>query len=101
MSDSRLPENVDLRWVGTRLMTMTAEIRDVQNRMSVLERRFTVLENRFTALETRIGAMESRLSGIEDRLDGVEQRLTALLAVLVRVAERIDGGTPPANPLTK
>jgi hypothetical protein len=51
MSDDRVPENVNLGWVGTRLMTMTAEIRDLQYRISSLEARFTSLESRITALE--------------------------------------------------
>ena len=89
MSDNRLPENVDLRWVGTRLMTMTAEIRD-------LHQRFGSLEQRFSAIEYRLSALEHRFSAMEARFGGMEERMTAMLAVIVRIAERVDGsGTPP------
>ena len=71
------------RGLGARVLTLTAEVRDLQHRFTALEYRFGALENRFTA-------MEARLSGIEGRLGRVEERMSAMLVVIVRVAERLD-----------
>jgi hypothetical protein len=84
-------EKISLEWLGTRVMTLTAEVRDLRLRFDGLERRFGALESRFTAVEARIGGMETRLSAIENRVGGVEDRMSALLAVMVRIAERLDG----------
>ena len=46
------------RGLGARVLSLTAEVRDLQVR-------FTAMEHRFAALETRFTAMEARLSGIE------------------------------------
>jgi hypothetical protein len=67
-------------------MTLTAEVRDLQVR-------FTAVEHRFAALESRFTAMEARLSGIEGRLGGLDERMSAMLAVIVRIAERLEGPT--------
>lgn len=72
---------------GARVLTLTAEVRDLQHR-------FTAMEHRFTAPESRFTAMESRLSGIEGRLGVMEERMSAMLALIVRIAERLDGGSP-------
>jgi hypothetical protein len=44
-------------------------------------------------MESRLSGIESRLSGIEGRLGVVEERMSAMLALIVRVAERLDGGS--------
>jgi chromosome segregation ATPase len=82
-------ERISLEWLGTRVLTMSAELRDLQHRFAALERRFGVLESRFTAMEARLGGIETRLGGIEDRVAAVEERISELLALLVRVAERV------------
>lgn len=74
------------RGLGARVLILTAEVRDLQHR-------FTAMEHRFTALESRFTAMESRLSGIEGRLGVMEERMSAMLALIVRIAERLDGGS--------
>jgi hypothetical protein len=84
-------EEISLELLGTRVLTLTAQMRGMQIPFTALEHRFTALENRFTA-------MESRLSGIEGRLGSLEERMSAMLAVIVRVAERLDGGAPPPRP---
>lgn len=58
---------------------MTAELRDLQLRVGALEHRFSAMEARFAALESRFSAQE--------------ERMAAMLALLVRVAERIEVGT--------
>lgn len=68
-------EKISLELLGSRMLTMTAELRDLQLRVGALEQRFSALESRFGALESRFGAQEDRM--------------TAMLALLVRVAERI------------
>jgi hypothetical protein len=57
---------------------MTAELRDLQLRVGALEQRFSAMEARFSAMESRFGAQE--------------ERMAAMLSLLVRVAERIEGG---------
>jgi len=84
MSDERI--NLDL--FGSRVLTLTAEVRDLQHR-------FTAMESRFSALESRFTAMEARLSGIEGRLGVLEDRMSSMLALIVRIAERLDGSSQP------
>jgi hypothetical protein len=81
-------EKINLEWIGTRVLTMTAEMRDLQLRFSALEGRFAAMESRFGAMETRIGA-------IERRFHTQEERMSAMLAVIVRIAERV---APPTEP---
>jgi prophage DNA circulation protein len=84
-------EKANLELLGTGVLTSSAEVRDLRLRFDALERRFSMLEGRFTAMEARLGTIETRLSGIENRVGGVEERMSALLAVVVRIAERLDG----------
>lgn len=81
MSDER----VSLDLLGSRVLTMTAELRDLQLRVGALEQRFGAMESRF-------GALESRFSVQESRFGAQEERMAAMLSLLVRVAERIEGG---------
>ena len=80
-------EKVSLELLGTRVLSLTPEVRNLQVR-------FTAMEHRFAALETGFTAMEARLSGIEGRLGGLEERISAMLSLVVRIAERLDGGSP-------
>ncbi len=73
-------EKISLDLLGARVLTLTAEMRDLQHR--------------FTAMESRFSAMEARLSGMESRLGVLEERMSAMLAVIVRIAERLDGARP-------
>jgi len=78
-------ERVSLELLGSRVLTMTAELRDLQLRVGALEQRFG-------ALESRLGALESRFGALESRFGAQEERMAAMLSLLVRVAGRIDGG---------
>ena len=80
-------EKVSLELLGLRVLTITAELRDVQLRLGALEQRFTAMEARFGALESRFGALESRFGVQEDRM-------AAMLSLLVRFAERTGTGPP-------
>jgi chromosome segregation ATPase len=80
-------EKISLELLGTRALTVVAEVRDLQTR-------FAAIEHRFAALETRFTAMEARLSGMEGRLGGLEERISAMLGLIVRIAERLDGAKP-------
>lgn len=71
-------ETVSLELFGSRVLTMTAELRDLQLRVGALEQRFGAMESGFGALESRFGAQE--------------ERMAAMLSLLVRLAERIEGG---------
>jgi hypothetical protein len=44
------------------------------------------MESRFTAMEVRLGAMEQRFAL-------QEERMSAMLAVIVRIVERLDSRT--------
>jgi hypothetical protein len=46
---------------------------------------------------SRFSAMEIRLGAIERRLDVQEERMSAMLAVIVRIAERLDRTTEPSS----
>lgn len=74
-------ERITLDLIGARLLALTAAVADLQQRVSVLE--------------TRFGVMETRIGGIETRIGGVEHRLDRMIALLLRVAERIGG--PPLD----
>jgi len=84
---------IGLELLGARVLTLTAEVRDLQYRFTAMEHRFAALESRFTAMESRLSGIESRLSGIEGRLGVTEERMSAMLALIVRIAERLDGGS--------
>jgi chromosome segregation ATPase len=84
-------EKINLEWLGDRVMTMSAELRDMQSRFRALEARFGTLESRFTAMEARLGGIESHLGTIDIRIDGLEERQSRMLTLLVRIAERLDG----------
>jgi predicted nucleic acid-binding Zn-ribbon protein len=83
------------RGLGARVLTLTTEVRDLRHRLDGLERRMTALEHRFTALEDRFGAMEHRISAMEERFAVQEERMSAMLALIVRVAERLDRTPEP------
>ena len=57
-------DKIGLELLGARVATLTAKVRDLQIRFGALEQRF-----------------------------GVMERMTRMLALLLRVAERLDGGT--------
>ncbi len=77
-------EKISLDLLGARVLAITAELRDVQLRLGALEQRLGALEARFSALEARFSAQEARF-GVQ------EERMAAMLSLLVRVAERIEG----------
>jgi hypothetical protein len=66
---------------------LTAEVRDLQIRFGAFEQRFAAMEARLTAIESRLGALEQRFGA-------QEERMTRMLALLLRVAERMDGAAP-------
>jgi hypothetical protein len=93
-ADPLSDEKVSFELLGSRVLMLTAEVRDLQLRFGALEQRFGALEGRLGVIETRLGGMENRLGGLESRFAGQEERMTRMLALLVRVAERLDGGVP-------
>ena len=48
-------EKISLELLGARVLTLTAEVRDLQHR-------FTAMESRFTAMEVRLGAADQSLN---------------------------------------
>ena len=84
-------EKINLEWLGNRVMTMSAELHDMQLRFRALEARFSSLESRFTAMEAQLGGIESHLGTIDTRIYALDERQSRMLALLVRIAERLDG----------
>jgi uncharacterized coiled-coil protein SlyX len=84
MSDER----VTLELVGARLLGLTADVRDLQQRFTGLEARFDGLEARFAAMEGRLTGLETRFAAMERRYAVQEERMSRMLALIVRIAER-------------
>ena len=68
-------DTITLELLGARLLALTADVRDLQLR--------------FAGMETRFGAIEARFSSLEARFAVQEERMTRLLALVVRIAERV------------
>ena len=62
---------------------LRAEVREVSQRMGILE-------YRLDAVEHRLDAVEHRLDAVEQRLGAVEQRLSSVEATLQHVATKAD-----------
>jgi hypothetical protein len=73
-------ERITLELLGARMMALTADVRDLQNRFTGVELRLSALEQRFSGLEQRFSAVEGRLGVLEDRVG-------RMLALVVRIAE--------------
>ena len=67
-------QTITLELLGARLMALTAEVRDLQQR--------------FDGVETRLGALEARFGAMERRFAVQEERMSRMLALIVRIAER-------------
>ena len=87
-------ERISFDLLGARALTLTAEMRDLQHRFTAMESRFTALKSRVTAVKV---AVTTRLDAIERRFGIQEERMSAVLAIVVRVAERLDRA-PKAPP---
>ena len=68
-------DTITLELLGARLLALTADVRDLQHR--------------FAGMETRLGALEARFSALEARFAVQEERMTRLIALVVRIAERV------------
>ena len=67
-------ETITLELVGARLMALTADVRDLQQR--------------FDGLEARLGALEGRFGAMERGFAVQEERMSRMLPLIVRIAER-------------
>jgi hypothetical protein len=67
-------ETITLELLGARLMALTADVRDLQQR--------------FDGVETRLGALEARFGAMERRFAVQEERMSRMLQLIVRIAER-------------
>jgi acyl carrier protein phosphodiesterase len=81
-------EVVTLERVGARLLALTADVRDLQQRFDGLEARFDGLEARFAAMESRFAGLENRYAAMERRFAVQEERMSRMLSLIVRIAER-------------
>ena len=79
-------ERINLELLGARVLTLTAEVRDLQHR-------FTATESRFFG----IGEPVHGDGGSPERHRGPPWRpwrtgMSSMLSLIVRIAERLDGG---------
>ncbi len=81
-------ETVTLELVGARLLALTADVRDLQQRFHGLEARFDGMEARFAAMESRLAGLENRYAAMERRFAVQEERMSRMLSLIVRIAER-------------
>ena len=65
---------ITLELLGARLMALTADVRDLQQR--------------FDGIEARLGALEGRFGAMERRFAIQEERMSRMLSLIVRIAER-------------
>jgi hypothetical protein len=65
--------------LGSQILTMMTEVRDLQLRFGGLERRFSAIDSHLSGIDARLAALESRFSAQEQRMDN-------MLAMLVRMA---------------
>jgi hypothetical protein len=77
-------DKITLELLGARLMALTADVRDLQQR-------FLGIEARLGGVEGRISGLEARISGLETRFGVQEERMARMLALIVRIAERVGG----------
>jgi hypothetical protein len=88
-------EGVTLELLGAHALAIGAELRDLQLRFAALESRFVAFE---TMVNSRLGALEtmfnSRFAALVSRFAAQEERMNRLVALVVRIAERLDGGAP-------
>jgi len=78
-------ETITLELLGARLLALTGEVRDLQQRFTGLEARFGGLEAR---LDGFVVAFDDRMSALERRFAVQEERMSRMLALIVRIAER-------------
>ena len=78
-------ETITLELLGARLMALTGEVRDLQQRFTGLEARFAGLEARFDGFAI---AFDGRISALERRFAVQEKRMSQMLSPIVRIAER-------------
>ena len=80
------------RGFDARVLTLTAEVRDLQLRFSALEGRFAAMESRFSAMESRLGAIVRRLDVQKERLSAGRERLDGALKRLLKERQQtVDG----------
>ncbi|MGH7097665.1 MAG: hypothetical protein ACREE4_08415 [Stellaceae bacterium] len=80
-------ERVTLDLLGARVLTLSAEVRDLQQRFTGLEARLGALGSRFSGFEI---AINGRLTALETRFGAQEERMNRLISLVVRIAERIE-----------
>ncbi|MGH7047946.1 MAG: hypothetical protein ACREE2_16325 [Stellaceae bacterium] len=78
-------ETITLELLGGRLLALTADVRDLQQRFTGLEARFAGLEVRFDGF---VISFDGRISALERRFAVQEERMSRMLALIVRLAER-------------
>lgn len=70
MSD--LPDNVDLQWIGNRLLAMQQEMRSFRDDMTILTAIALRLENSVNSLTAQVGTMVAQHRRFDARLRALE-----------------------------
>jgi predicted nucleic acid-binding Zn-ribbon protein len=87
---------VSLEFIGHRLDSVQNDVADVRRRMVALADRFGTVETRISGIEDRLSLVEKRQGILETRIDALVERISGLeavshrsLALLERVAAKI------------
>jgi hypothetical protein len=72
MSD--IPENIDLNWIGRRLVALQDDIRALRSDMDMLIRIVVRLDNTVNALREDVRALWSSQRDLRQRIEAVEER---------------------------
>ena len=93
MSDAKEP--VTLEFLGARVAALTDGLHDMELRFTAMEARFSAMEGRLGALQGHLAALttmvEIRIGALEQRFAAQEERQSRTLAILTRLAARIEG----------
>ncbi len=87
-------EKASLELLGARVLTLTVEVRAKCATCNIASRRWRA---EFSALEARLGAMEARLGALEQRFAVQEDRISAMLGLIVRIADRVERRPDPSS----
>jgi hypothetical protein len=69
-----VPENIDLNWIGRRLVALQDDSRALRSDMDMLIRMVARLDNTVNALREDVRALWSSQRDLRQRIEGVEDR---------------------------
>lgn len=75
---SELPDNVDLRWLGRRLIGLADDVKALRGDMDILTRIIVRLDRNVDAIREDIRTLWGSNRDLRDRIDRLETRLDRL-----------------------